>query len=312
MAVEKLDVHDQAVDWGQLQWAWMMACANYPSARDFDFVLPPAVVDWSYGPAIEIAKKLMDSKESVSSVLEVGRDLNLKFAESFSRLYDRITEHQEYHSKPLEPEVTEWYMTLLLDLLQECKIYIRKHQIISDGGILEDDFTEKAIAYLKDGLARSNFKQKSNAEILRNIVTRVMSEIDLTGEVISRQGHMDSTGELNNKKPDAAPGGELYASHGKNDRDIVAFINRVYGERGYLTGEFTRADLGRIDPSARTALDNWERKTATRPKRRAPLNLPTLKEFNDRALAAAPSLVRPEAAREYDRVRALVKRRNLE
>ena len=115
----------------------------------------------------------------------------------------------------------------------------------------------------------------------------------------------DSNGEV-------PPDGQLYVTHKKPEEDIVGFLDRVYGQRGLLTGEFTRADLGRIDPSARTALDNWERKTATRPKRRAPLNLPTLKEFNDRALAAAPSLVRPEAAREYDRVRALVKRRNLD
>lgn len=85
--------------------------------------------------------------------------------------------------------------------------------------------------------------------------------------------------------PKRAPDGEIYSSHAKPGEDVVGFLNRVYGQRGYLTGEFTRADLRKIDPSAMTALNNWEKGNSTRPRSRAPLNLPTVAERNDRYVA---------------------------
>lgn len=109
--------------------------------------------------------------------------------------------------------------------------------------------------------------------------------------------------------PTTPPNGELYKTHSAGDVDVVAFIERVYGQRGYLTGEFTRADLRRIDPSAATALNNWEKGSKTRPKGRAPLNLPTVAERNDQRLMERPELTDPEAAREFERLRSAARRR---
>jgi hypothetical protein len=84
--------------------------------------------------------------------------------------------------------------------------------------------------------------------------------------------------ELKPKKPDlpaAPPNGETYASRSNRKEDGPAFISRVYAP--WLTGEFTRADLKKIDPQAVSALINWE----TKHGRRTDINLPTVKERND-------------------------------
>lgn len=104
------------------------------------------------------------------------------------------------------------------------------------------------------------------------------------------------------------PPNERYSTHALPGEDAVRFIERVYGQAGYLTGEFTRADLRKIDPSAAKALDNWEQATKQRPKRRAPLNLPTLKEKNDRLLSQAPDQT-PIAVKEHERLRSIARRR---
>ena len=88
--------------------------------------------------------------------------------------------------------------------------------------------------------------------------------------------------------PKAPPGGEFFATHAGQDKDVVEFIERVYGRAGYLTGAFTRAHLRKIDPDAVIALETWEQGTRTRPKGRAPLKLPTRTERNNELRNADP------------------------
>lgn len=77
------------------------------------------------------------------------------------------------------------------------------------------------------------------------------------------------------------PDGQLYADRPDRKESAPQFIERVYGGAGWLTGDFTRADLRKVDPKAVAGLINWERANG-----RASVNLPTLKERNDRRLEA--------------------------
>ncbi|MFF9554114.1 hypothetical protein [Methylobacterium fujisawaense] len=81
------------------------------------------------------------------------------------------------------------------------------------------------------------------------------------------------------------PNGQLYADRPDRKETAPQFIERVYGGAGWLTGEFTRADLRKVDPQAAAALNNWE----SHSKQRANLNLPTVKERNDLLLNAGVS-----------------------
>lgn len=107
---------------------------------------------------------------------------------------------------------------------------------------------------------------------------------------------------IKNAPPERAPSDELYSSRQDRQETPPDFIARVYGK--WLTGEFTRADLRKLDKQAEMALRNWERKHG-----RAPINLPTLKERNDEILATAPPLEKPEVVKQYDRRRALIHKR---
>lgn len=80
--------------------------------------------------------------------------------------------------------------------------------------------------------------------------------------------------------PTEPPDGQLYANRPSKTENAPAFIQRVYGP--WLDGNFTRADLRRIDAKAEMGLRNWERDH----KQRADINLPTIKEKNDALLAA--------------------------
>lgn len=71
---------------------------------------------------------------------------------------------------------------------------------------------------------------------------------------------------------------EHYENRPDKTETAPAFIKRVYHD--WLTGDFTRADLRKLDAKAEMALRNWERKNG-----RAELNLPTLKERNDQLIA---------------------------
>jgi hypothetical protein len=83
---------------------------------------------------------------------------------------------------------------------------------------------------------------------------------------------------LKETAPKSAPNDELYAKRAIKSEKAPDFIKRVYEQ--WLTGDFTRADLRKIDPQAEMALRNWERTNG-----RAELNLPTVEERNDRLVA---------------------------
>ncbi len=78
------------------------------------------------------------------------------------------------------------------------------------------------------------------------------------------------------------PDGQFYANRPNRRESAPQFIERVYGGAGWLTGSFTRADLRKIDPEADIGLRNWEKNH----KQRAPIDLPTKQEANDRLLAS--------------------------
>lgn len=75
--------------------------------------------------------------------------------------------------------------------------------------------------------------------------------------------------------PDTAP--ELYAERSRKGESAPEFIERVYGE--YLTGDFTRPMLRKLDPKCYQGLANWERAHG-----RAPINLPTRSEAIQRKI----------------------------
>lgn len=105
------------------------------------------------------------------------------------------------------------------------------------------------------------------------------------------------------KKPTAPPAGQTYENRPDRSENAPDFISRVY--KDWLTGEFTRADLRKIDKSAERALNNWEQHSGTR----APINLPTLKEFNDARLATNPKADPSASHREFARISAQLRRR---
>lgn len=98
------------------------------------------------------------------------------------------------------------------------------------------------------------------------------SELMALGREIARRIRNSPAGKA---LPTAPPAGETYRRRQKRSETAPQFIDRVYGD--WLTGEFTRADLGRLDPSAVTGLLNYERNYGP-----SGLNLPTKKERNDK------------------------------
>jgi hypothetical protein len=104
----------------------------------------------------------------------------------------------------------------------------------------------------------------------------------------------------NDAKP---PSGEIYAQRENRTETAPAFIERVYGQAGWLTGKFTRADLRKIDYSAEMALRNWERHHG-----RSSVNLPTIKERNDRDIAAGDIQAKLRS-NPYPRLRSALWRR---
>lgn len=103
------------------------------------------------------------------------------------------------------------------------------------------------------------------------------------------------------------PDGQLYADRPDRKESAPQFIERVYGGAGWLTGDFTRADLRKVDPQAAAALNNWE----SHSKQRANLNLPTLKERYDRQTAPDGTLTEEakQAIRIAERIRSATRRR---
>ena len=99
----------------------------------------------------------------------------------------------------------------------------------------------------------------------------------------SAEGAIDLPYALHPKRrprQQAAP--TSYVNRPNRKESVVAFIRRSY--RRLLDGNFTRADLRRIDPAAISALVRWERDHGRVPLDK--LNLPTKQERNTRLLDA--------------------------
>lgn len=88
-----------------------------------------------------------------------------------------------------------------------------------------------------------------------------------------------STKEEMRRGPLVAP--ELYMERELKAEKAPSFILRVYGE--WLDGDFTRADLRRLDRKCAYALRDYEARNGKVPL--AELKLPTVKQRNDRLLA---------------------------
>ncbi len=115
-----------------------------------------------------------------------------------------------------------------------------------------------------------------------------------------------------NKNPETAP--ELYRQRANRKETAPEFIKRVYGE--YMDGDFTQADLKRLDPKCYMALHNWLRSN------RLPddLNLPTISQKNTKLLASTEvsyketkpiSIVTPETAAKARLYKVKVMRESL-
>lgn len=103
--------------------------------------------------------------------------------------------------------------------------------------------------------------------------------------------------------PTAPPNGETYANRPDRSEQAPDWISRVYAP--WLTGDFTRAHLRKIDPAAAVGLENWERRNG-----RADLNLPTVKERND-VLLSNEGILRSDDLRTVQRIRAAAYRRKM-
>lgn len=129
-----------------------------------------------------------------------------------------------------------------------------------------------------------------------NVLASAAAQLGMTIELRPTTFSSDTDNQL----PQVAPS-PLYRERADKSENARDFVQRVYGP--WLTGEFTRADLRRLDPSAAQGLKNWERLHG-----KSDLNLPTVIERNDRKLAdlAATS---GNAAAEISRLRSALIRR---
>ncbi|SMC78077.1 hypothetical protein [Rhizobium sp. RU36D] len=125
---------------------------------------------------------------------------------------------------------------------------------------------------------------KSEAEELKaNIHAKIGS---LPGETLGQIWAIVTSPKAK-QIPTTAPDGRLYENRPDRSQSAPDFIREVYAE--YLDGNFTRADLRRIDPKAEMALRNWE----SHHRQRADINLPTKKELNDRLLEKPLTVLTP-------------------
>lgn len=98
--------------------------------------------------------------------------------------------------------------------------------------------------------------------------------------------------------PKTAP--ERYAERADKTEDAVAFVGRVYGP--WLTGEFTKADLRRLDRQAYAALANWEQYQAKNAGKSLPFKLSSIWD-DTKELAASGGVRRNDLVKRLDRVR---------
>jgi hypothetical protein len=137
------------------------------------------------------------------------------------------------------------------------------------------------------------------AKELRRLITARLKELDAAGlrrvleiaEAIARGSLADRV------LPQTAP--ELYADR-RPGETAPDFIKRVYGR--WLDGAFTRAHLRKLDARAEKALRDWEYHHGRVPEQE--LNLPTLRERNNRLLAAGlekePDALRRQGLRNIE------------
>jgi hypothetical protein len=141
--------------------------------------------------------------------------------------------------------------------------------------------------------------QGEEAQKLRRRILSRLKELDAAGlrRVLEIAEGIARAGAAGRALPQTAP--ELYADRPAGET-VPAFVSRVYG--AWLDGNFTRADLRKLDPRAEKALRDWEYHHGRVPE--SALNLPTLKERNDRLLAAGlesePDALRRQGLRNIE------------
>ncbi|HWV20701.1 MAG TPA: hypothetical protein VN036_06720 [Devosia sp.] len=174
------------------------------------------------------------------------------------------------------------YNTRLCNNTLDNRIFIIKEE--QNPFVDLDAFVERIAKDVRDGVARYADTPHSAREIFQRIADKAgLSE------------------PLSPTLPSEPPKGQLYAKRLNPSETAPQFIERVYGN--WLTGEFTRADLRRLDKQAEMALRNWERTNG-----RASINLPTLKERND-ALTADPTVLADPTVKEIRRLQSAAHRR---
>jgi hypothetical protein len=137
------------------------------------------------------------------------------------------------------------------------------------------------------------------AKELRRLIMARLKELDAAGlrRVLAMAEEIARAGASGRALPTKAPA--LYADRPEGET-APAFIRRVYGP--WLDGNFTRAHLRKLDPRAEKALRDFEYHHGRVPD--SALNLPTLKERNDRLLAAGleaePDALRRQGLRNIE------------
>jgi hypothetical protein len=140
--------------------------------------------------------------------------------------------------------------------------------------------------------------QEEAKELRRRIMARLKG-LDAVGlqRVLAIAEEIARAGASGRALPTTAP--EFYADRAEGET-APGFIRRVYGP--WLDGNFTRAHLRKLDPRAEKALRDWEYHHGRVPEKQ--LNLPTLKERNDRLLAAGleaePDALRRQGLRNIE------------
>lgn len=140
---------------------------------------------------------------------------------------------------------------------------------------------------------------KLNREDQIELVQQIEVKTGVVGlsEALSRQ-NVDITRVLS-PGPKVAP--ELYADADPNE-NVVDFVNRVYGEPGWLDGFFGRRHLKELDSKCLKALDNFERKHG-----KSDILLPTSKELND--TLASPGIFERLPSSEQRRLQSVFRNR---
>jgi hypothetical protein len=138
-----------------------------------------------------------------------------------------------------------------------------------------------------------------DAKALRRLIMARLKELDAAGlrRVLAIAEEIARVGATGRALPHESPA--LYADRPEGET-APDFIRRVYGR--WLDGNFTRAHLRKLDARAEKALRDWEYHHGRVPE--SALNLPTLKERNDRLLAAGleaePDALRRQGLRNIE------------